>query len=88
MPPALSTDTKYIMNNCNGYVALIVDDDHDTDVPSDLMHGGHHFDDVPRNILANYKFGLSQCQEMLPREALHNFIASGYWARPTLNKRK
>ena len=74
MPQTLSTDTNYIMNSCNGHV--------------ELMHGGHHFDDVPRNILANFKYGLSQCQEMFLREALDNFIASEHWECPTLNTRK
>ena len=60
-PLVLATDGNYIMNNHNGYVELIDDYDHNTTVPSDLMHGGCHFDDFPWNVQAEYKYDLDQC---------------------------
>jgi hypothetical protein len=67
---------------------LTDDDEHDVNVPMDLMHVGHHFDDVPRNILANYSFSLDQSVEVLPSKVLHNFVPSGHWAWPTMIRRK
>ena len=87
VPQYLNTDENYIMNDANGYVELSDNDEHDINVPIDLMHVGHHFDDVPRNVIANHRYRLAQCGELLPRESLHNFIASGHWARPTLIRR-
>jgi hypothetical protein len=76
------------MNDTNGYVELTHDDDHDINVPIDLMYVRHHFDDVPRNVLANYRYTLDQCEDLLSRKVLHNFVASGHWARPSLIRRK
>jgi hypothetical protein len=88
VPLSLNSDENAIMNDTNGYVELTDDDDHATNVPMDLMHVGHHFDDVPRNVLANYRYTLEQCEHVLPREVLHNFVASGHWARPSIIGRK
>ena len=52
------------------------DDDNDINVPIDLMQVGHHFDGVPRNVLANYGYTLYQCEDALPREVLHIFVAT------------
>ena len=87
VPQSLNTDENYIMNDANGYVELSDDDEHDINVPIDLMQVGHHFDDVPRNVIANHRYSLDQREELLPRESLHNFVASGHWARPTLIRR-
>ena len=71
----------------NGYVELSDNDEHDINVPIDLMHVAHHFDDVPRNVIANHRYSLDQREELLPRESLHNFVSSGHWTRPTLIRR-
>jgi hypothetical protein len=76
------------MNDTNGYVELSDDDEHDINVPINLMHVVHHFDDGPSNVIANHRYSLDQREELLPRESLHNFVASGHWARPTLIRRK
>ena len=60
----------------------------DINVPIDLMHVGHHFDDVPRNVLVQHRYTLDLCEDVLPREELHNFVASGHWARPSLHRGK
>eukprot|EP00804_Cyclotella_cryptica_P022404 CCRYP_020044-RA/>CCRYP_020044-RA protein AED:0.32 eAED:-0.07 QI:0/0/0/1/1/1/2/0/430 len=88
VPLSLNTDENFIMNDTNGYVELTGDDDHDINVPIDLMHVGHHFDDVPRNVLVQHRYTLDQCEDVLPREELHNFVASGHWARPSLHRGK
>ena len=73
VPQALARDTNHVMNNHNGYVKLSYDG-HDTTVTLDLMHGGHHFMDVPWDFLCNHQ--LNNPTEMLPRTTLHNFIAN------------
>ena len=87
VPLSLNTDENYIMNDTNGYVEMTVDNEHDTNVPLNLMHAGHHFEDIPRNILRNNRKILDHGVEMLPREVLHNFVAAGHWARPRILRR-
>jgi hypothetical protein len=87
VPCSLTTDENYTMNSTNGYVEMTVDDEHNTNVPIDLMHDGHHFEDVPRNILVNHRYSIDHSVEVLPREVIHNFVATGHWARPTVLKR-
>ena len=87
LPISLTTDESYIMNDTSGCVEISVDDKHDTNVSLDLMHAGHHFEDVPRNIMANYRYILDQGAEVLPREVLHNFVITGYWAWPIVHRR-
>ena len=71
----------------NKYVEMSVDDKHDTHVPLDLLHAGHHFEDVPWNILANHRYTLDQGVEVLPRDVLHNFVTTRHWALPTVHRR-
>ena len=48
----LDRDRLHMMNVCGGYVGLRNDDpQQNTVVPTDLMHLGEHFNDVPNNLL-------------------------------------
>ena len=73
-----------IMNTSSGYVGLGNDNpQQNTLVPTELMHLGDHFDDVPRNVLRvqHRQSGVSE----LPRTHLFNMIVDGHWQRPTRN---
>jgi hypothetical protein len=87
VPISLTNDENSIMNDTNGYVKISVDKEHDTNVPLNLMRASHHFEDVPWNILANHRYILDQGVEVLPREVLHNFVATGHWALPTVHRK-
>ncbi len=41
-------DLENMMNNPEGYVPLVMDDNHDVAIPVAIMDAGHHFDDCPR----------------------------------------
>ena len=63
---SLTPDENYIMNDTNGYVEMSVDGKHDTNDSLNVMHAGHYFEDVPRNILENHRYILDQGVEVLP----------------------
>ncbi len=44
---ALPMDLENMMNNPEGYVPLVMDDNHDVAIPVAIMDAGHHFDDCP-----------------------------------------
>ena len=84
--PMLDRDRFFMMNDENGYVGLCNDNpQQDTAVPTDLMHLGEHFQDVPEHVLRTH------CRQSaaveLPWTQLSNFIADGHWQRPTRNIR-
>ena len=86
MPRILARDVSHIMNKDDGYVEMIMDGEHDTAVPLNLLHAGHHYNDVPSLVLkAHYSANET---DKLPRNAIHNFIANGHWERPLTKKRK
>ncbi len=44
----LPLDLEIMMNNPDGYVPLMMDDNHDgIAIPLGIMDAGHHFDDCP-----------------------------------------
>ncbi len=45
---ALPMDLKNMMNNSEGYVPLVTDDNHDVAIPVAIMDASHHFDDCPQ----------------------------------------
>ena len=45
-PLALDGVNNYIMNNANGCIEIIVDEEHGINIQSDLMDARHLFDDV------------------------------------------
>ena len=56
-------------------------------VPEQLLHGGHHFDDIGgavgrRNRQRRYEYNSEVDRVLLPREALHSFIESIGVTRP------
>ena len=73
-----------IMNTSSGYVGLGNDNpQQNTLVPTELMHLGEHFDDVPRNILRVQR-RKSEVSE-LPWTHLFNMIVDGHCQQPTRN---
>jgi len=60
IPLSLASDDNDIQNNLKGYVGMIQDEAHgENAVLIDLMHPGHHFVDVPRNIRARHMYVIS-----------------------------
>ena len=83
VPQMLDRDRLHVMNAEGGYVGLGNDDpQQDTLVPTDVMHLGEHFDDVPRNSRR------SRPVSDLPRTRLYQMIVDGHWKRPTGNARR
>jgi hypothetical protein len=84
IPQMWTRDRMNIMNTVSGYVGLGNDNpQQNTLVPTELMHLGEHFDDVPHNILRvqHWQSGVSE----LPWTHLFNMIVDGHWQRPTRN---
>ena len=75
-------DNNVLINRDDGYVEMVGVDENGTALPTDLMHGGHHYDDVPTGILRAHLSGINQAS--LPRTVIHNFIAEGQWERPQM----
>ena len=85
----MASDDNYMLNNSKGYVGMMEDEAHGkTAVPINLMHPGHHFDDVPHNISARHVYAISRDTHVLPRTMIHQFIEDGHWLRSHQNKRK
>ncbi len=81
VPPLLNRDTHFITNNSHGHVGLGVDNmHHSTAVPTDLIHLGEHFIDVPEIFVCVYRKNMSTVE--LPRTQLFNMIVDGHWERP------
>ncbi len=80
----LDRDRLHVMNAHSGYDSLGNDDaQQNTVVPTDLMHLGEHFNDVPNNILRLHH-RLNAASE-LPGTRLFQMIVDGHWQRPTGN---
>jgi hypothetical protein len=82
--PSLEVDNNVLINRDDGYVEMVGVDENGTALPTDLMNGGHHYDDVPTGILRAHLSGINQAS--LPRTVIHNFIAEGQWERPQMGK--
>ena len=85
--PSLEVDNNVLINRDDGYVEMVGIDENETDLPTDLMYGGHHYDDVPTGILRAHLSSTNQAnQASLPPTVIHNFIADGQWERPQMRK--
>lgn len=74
-----------MMNADSGYVTLRTDDpQQNTAVPTELIHGGEHFEDVPDNQLRAQRRRNSGVE--LPRTRLFQLIADGHWQRPIMRR--
>lgn len=82
--PSLEVDNNVLINRDDGYVEMVGIGENETDLPTDLMYGGHHYDDVPTGILRAHLSSTNQAS--LPRTVIHNFIADGQWERPQMRK--
>ena len=67
VPQMLDRDRFHMMNENSGYVCLRNDNpQQNTVVPTDMMHTGEHFEDVPNNLLQITP--LSECRERIAAE--------------------
>ena len=75
-----------MMNANSGYVGLRIDDPQQSiGVPTDLMHLGEHFNDVPEELLRLHR--RQNASLVLPRTHLFQMILDGHWQRPLRNMR-
>jgi len=82
---SLEADNNVLINRDDCYVEMVGVNETVTALPTDLMHGGHHYDDVPTGILWAHYHSINQAS--LPCTAIHNFIADGQWEQPQLRKK-
>ncbi|KAL3781166.1 hypothetical protein HJC23_008068 [Cyclotella cryptica] len=83
--PSLEADDNVLITKDDDYVKMVRVNEAETALLTDLMNGGHHYDDVPSGILLAHYNSINQAS--LPRTAIHNFIAEGQWERPQLGKK-
>ena len=85
LPRMYDKDRLHMMNSDGGYILLCNDDSQqNTPVPTELMHLGEHFDDVPSNILRSLRRQSTvNAGNELPRTVLYQAIADGHWQQPT-----
>jgi hypothetical protein len=75
-------DRFHVMNADGGYVSLSNDDPQQTTcVPTELMHRGMHFIDIPDNVLRAHRRHREVTK--LPQTVLFQMIADEHWQRPT-----
>lgn len=74
-------DTYNIMNMQGGYVSLEESEDHDVPIPSQLLDGGDHFADFPRDKRRQRN------DNMLPRKLLHDKVVESHKVRPSTNSK-
>ena len=87
VPQMLERDRCHMMNAQAGYVGLRNDDPQQSiEVPTDLIHLGEHFNDVPENLLRLQR--RRNAGLVLPRTCLLQMIVDGHWQRPTNNRRR
>jgi len=82
--PSLEVDNNLLINRDDGYVEMVGVNENEIALPTDLMYGGHHYDDIPTGILWAHVSSTNQAS--LPRTVIHNFIAEGQWERPRMRK--
>ncbi|KAL3783553.1 hypothetical protein HJC23_008184 [Cyclotella cryptica] len=80
--PSLEVDNNVLINRDDSYVEMVGVNKNETALPTDLMNGGHHYNDVPTGILRVHLKGINQVY--LPLTMIHNFIAKGQWERPQM----
>ena len=82
VPRMIDRDMFHMMSADTGYVGMGSDDQQQTTaVPTDLLHSGEHFDDVPDNLLRLHRRRNAGIE--LPRARLFQMIVDGHWQRPT-----
>ena len=84
---SLAEDVVNMEMNGSGYVPMLPNAEIrnvmevEVNTPNDLMGGGQHFDDVPRENRRN------RDEKRLPRTQLCNWVASKHAVRPSANRR-
>lgn len=82
----MASDAFRMMNASDGYVTLEEGTDtQDYRVPRGLLDGGLHLNDIPRDI--RRRWNRAAANAILPRELLHEKVASSHKVRPHANRR-
>ncbi len=82
----LPADLEHGMNQLEGYVPMIRDDNHDVPIPYEIMDGGNHFDDCPRSARQSRRVDVVANNE-LPRTMLLKHVMDSHKTRPHANMR-
>ena len=85
IPPIHDRDHFNMIHNCHGYVGINNTNNLDEiTTPSDLAHGGEHFEGLHRHIARTQRVQQEESQPIaLPRSVLFKMIVDGHWERPT-----
>ena len=84
VPQVYNRDRFHVMNAHSGYVRLYIDDlQQSLGVPTDLIHLGEHFNDVPNNLLRLHR--QRNAGLVLPQTSLFQMVVDGRWQRPMRN---
>ncbi len=80
-------DLENMINNPNGYVPLMMDNNHDgIAIPVEIMDAGHHFDDCPRAARRGWRTDVSSVLNgELPHTILLNHVVYSHMMRPHTN---
>lgn len=76
----LSSDTLNMMNDADGFVPMEASSEHGMLLPTALMNGGHHFQDVPRNVRRQNE--RQYLDGNLPRQRLLQQVIDSHLKRP------
>ncbi len=82
----LPMDLENMMNNPEGYVPLVTNDNHDVAIPTAIMDAGHHFDDCSRAARRGKHIEVIANND-LPRTILLNHIVDSHETHPHTNMR-
>jgi len=69
-------DHHALVTNPHGYITLDIQENSDVAVPTQLIGGGHHFDDIDRSLRRN--LGTTD----VPRQRLHAMVVNAHLSRP------
>ena len=79
VPTVATTDLSNIMINPTGHIP--VDDESDDRPPRELVGGGHHFEDIPRNL----RESTNNTSNMFPRQKMQEQVLQMHLKRPSSN---
>ena len=82
-------DLENLINNPNGYVPLMTDDNHDgIAIPLEIMDASHHFDDCPRAARRGWRTDVASASNGdLPRTILLNYVVDSPHTNAQIKKK-
>jgi hypothetical protein len=81
-------DLSYIMNSDVGYVSMENVEGSEVELPLQIMGGGHHFDNVPRNLRQDCCQGGIHTDNIMPRDKLLRIVTDSNTTWPPVRCRK